>query len=192
MTLHKNSTSNELSAPLVAGLREGELAVGMARRWTRGVGAVVLAALVVGACSGDDASDEGGGDADDAGLTVEVVSSRPEYVSGGDALVAVGVPDGVDPADVTVEAGGEDVTDAFAADPDDDARLVGLVEGLPSGESEITAAAGDDCGLGHRHRPPDHRSRCSRASSFPSTPARPSRSGWRRPPPTTRAPHPRR
>ena len=118
--------------------------MGIVRTWTRGVGAVVVAALVAGACSGDDASDEGGDDAADAGLTVEVVSSRPEYVSGGDALVAVAVPDGVDVADVTVEAGGEDVTDAFAPAADDDARLVGLVEGLPSGESEITASAGDD------------------------------------------------
>ena len=72
------------------------------------------------------------------------MSSRPEYVSGGDAVVAVAVPDGVDPADVSVEAGGEDVTDAFGADPDDEARLVGLVDGLPSGDSEIVASAGDD------------------------------------------------
>jgi Tannase-like family of unknown function (DUF6351) len=108
--------------------------------------AATAAALVIGACTGDDggggagASDEGDGG---VGLAVEVVSSRPEYVSGGDALVGVSLPDGVDAAEVTVEADGADVTDAFAPDPHDRARLLGLVDGLPEGDSEIVATAGD-------------------------------------------------
>ena len=112
------------------------------RTWKRAAGAVVAAALVVAGCSGDD-DDGGGGAAEDGGLEIEVVSSRPEYVSGGDALVAVTLPDGTSADDVVVEAADTDVTDAFAPDPADDARLVGLVEGLPPGASEITATAGD-------------------------------------------------
>ena len=114
----------------------------VARTWARTVGVVVVAATAVAACSDDGGSGDDAGD--DGGLTVEVVSSRPEYVSGGDALVAVSLPAGVEAADVAVEAGGADVTDAFAADPDDAARLVGLVEDLPEGESEVTARAGDE------------------------------------------------
>jgi len=117
--------------------------VAVARTWTRVVALVALAAMVAAGCSGDD-DGSGGAEGGDGGLTVDVVSSRPEYVSGGDALVAVSVPDGVDVADIAVEAAGEDVTDAFAADPGDAARLVGLVEGLPEGESEITATVGDE------------------------------------------------
>jgi hypothetical protein len=110
------------------------------------VGAVALAGTVIAACSDDGAGGNGGDGAADAdgGLAVEVVSSRAEYVSGGDALVAVTVPDGVEPEDVSVSADDTDVTDAFAPDPDDAARLVGLVEGLPDGDSEITATAGDE------------------------------------------------
>jgi Tannase-like family of unknown function (DUF6351) len=111
----------------------------------RVVAMVALAATIAAGCSGDDDAGSADGDAGgDGGLTVEVVSSRPEYVSGGDALVAVSVPHGLDAAGLTVEAAGEDVTDAFAADPDDAGRLVGLVDGLPDGDSEITATAGDE------------------------------------------------
>jgi Tannase-like family of unknown function (DUF6351) len=112
------------------------------RTCARALAVVGLAATAV-ACSDDggDSGDSAGTDPGDAALAVEVVSSRPEYVSGGDALVAVTVPDGVDVADVTVEVGGTDVTDAFPPDPDDDGRLVGLVDDLPEGESEIVATA---------------------------------------------------
>ncbi|HEY8543518.1 MAG TPA: DUF6351 family protein [Acidimicrobiales bacterium] len=108
----------------------------------RSVGLAVVAALVVAGCSGGD--DDGGGDSsEDAALRVEVLSSRPEYVTGGDALVAVVATDGGGVDGVTVTADGEDVTDAFAPDPDDDTRLVGLVEDLPEGDSELVAERGD-------------------------------------------------
>jgi Tannase-like family of unknown function (DUF6351) len=116
--------------------------VAIVRTWTRAMTIAAVAATVVAGCT--EGGDSIGGEGGEGGLTVEVVSSRPEHVSGGDALVAVSVPDGVDAADVTVEAAGEEVTDAFAADPDDPARLVGLVDGLADGDSEITAVAGDE------------------------------------------------
>ena len=113
------------------------------RTWRRAAGAAVLVALVAAGCSGDDDGGAAGADDESGGLAIEVVSSRPEYVSGGDALVAVSLPEDVSADDVSVEAGDTDVTGAFAVDPADRARLVGLVEGLPEGESEITATAGD-------------------------------------------------
>jgi Tannase-like family of unknown function (DUF6351) len=105
---------------------------------------VVLVLAAVAACSGGGSGGPAGGDAG-AGLRVEVLSSRPEYVSAGDALVAVTVPRGSAPRDVKVTAGdGTDVTAAFHPDPGDRRRLVGLVDGLPEGRSAITATAGGD------------------------------------------------
>jgi hypothetical protein len=107
----------------------------------RRAGALALALLLAAvACS--DGGDTDGADSTD-GLRVEVLSSRPEYVSAGDALVAVTVPAGTDPGAVTVAVGDEDVTGAFAPDAADGRRLVGLVGDLPEGEATITAEAGD-------------------------------------------------
>jgi hypothetical protein len=63
----------------------------------RYVGFVVCLALAAAACSGADndetsEGDDGGSTSVDeapAGLTLEAVSTRPEYVTGGDVLVAV-------------------------------------------------------------------------------------------------------
>ena len=94
------------------------------------------------------------------GLVLEVLSSRPEFVSGGDALVSVRLPSGdgsahADPAGdrdghargkdhgdaghgtggpdavLRVELNGKDITEKFAASAD--GRWTALVEGLPEG-----------------------------------------------------------
>jgi hypothetical protein len=65
---------------------------------------------------------------------VEVLSSAPDQVSGGDALVAVRVPRGVDPDDVRITLDRVDVSAAFAPQGDE---LVGLVEGIPDGRSTL-------------------------------------------------------
>jgi hypothetical protein len=67
-------------------------------------------------------------------LTITVVSSRPDMVSGGDALLHIAPRDGV-----SVMANGRDVTAAFH---DDGVRLVGLIENLPVGKSTIEARRG--------------------------------------------------
>lgn len=103
---------------------------------SRAVALVVVGIAGITACSSDDSGSD-----EKSSLRVEAVSSRPEYVSGGDAVVAV-VGDDVD--GVAVELDGKDVTDAFSPDPDDARRLVGLVEGLPEGEAVVTASVGDD------------------------------------------------
>jgi hypothetical protein len=72
-----------------------------------------------------------------AEVTIRVLSSRPDLVTGDDALVEVAVPAGVSIGDLTISAGDREVTDAFAPLPD--GRFAGLVTGLPLGTSTITA-----------------------------------------------------
>jgi hypothetical protein len=72
-------------------------------------------------------------------LTIEVRSSAPGQVSGGDALLRVAAGAGIDLADVRVTRNGDDVTDAFT--PDEQSHtLTGLVDGLALGDNEIRAA----------------------------------------------------
>ena len=72
-------------------------------------------------------------------LVVQVLSNRADLVSGGDVLVAVRVPRGVDPADVRVTAGDRDVTQRFAVRAD--GRFEGLVTGLDLGRTVLRATA---------------------------------------------------
>jgi hypothetical protein len=110
------------------------------RGWRTGAAITAAAALVLPGSSRDGTKE--GRDRD--GLTVAVVSSRPEYVTGGDALVAVSLPKGVAIEDVSVSVGGTEVTERFTPDPDDGSRLVGLVDGLPDDAVDISASAGDE------------------------------------------------
>jgi hypothetical protein len=71
-------------------------------------------------------------------FSIEVLSSARDQVSGGDALVAVHVPRGVDPSDVRITVDRVDVSAAFAPQGDE---LVGLVEGIPEGRSTLTVAS---------------------------------------------------
>jgi hypothetical protein len=79
---------------------------------------------------------------------VSVLSGQADQVSGGDALVRVGLPDGLSADRVRVEVGDTDVTAAFSAD--DDGALVGLVTGLVEGDNTLTVSA---TGTGRRPRP---------------------------------------
>jgi hypothetical protein len=63
-----------------------------------------------------------------------VLSSEPDQVSGGDALIRVDAPRGLLDK-LAVERNGDDVTGAFERE---DGGLVGLVEGLDQGENELT------------------------------------------------------
>ncbi|KAA9134268.1 DUF6351 family protein [Microbacterium caowuchunii] len=75
--------------------------------------------------------------ADEPGLDVSVVSSRPDSVTGGDALVRVAGAG----ADVRVTAAGIDVTDVFVPHGD---GLIGLVDGLPLGVSDLAVESGGE------------------------------------------------
>jgi hypothetical protein len=86
--------------------------------------AAAAAALIAGFLSAPSAASGAGS------VSVEVLSGRADSVSGGDALVGVSGA----PAGARVVAAGVDVTDAFAPRGE---TLVGLVDGLPVGASEI-------------------------------------------------------
>ncbi len=65
---------------------------------------------------------------------VEVVSGRPNMISGGDALVRVAVPRNVPPHQVRINVDGRDVTARFR--PVEDGRtLLGLVDELALGDN---------------------------------------------------------
>jgi len=73
-----------------------------------------------------------------AAMTVQVLSSMPQLVTGGDALVKVSGT-AIGPV-ITVE--GKDVTSAFKADGS--GNYVGLVTGLKDGSNALVAKAGVD------------------------------------------------
>src|SRR6185503_6417160 len=79
-----------------------------------------------------------GGAADQ--LQVRVLSSRPEMVTGGDALVRVELPVGVSASDVKLTVNGTDATGRLKADASGRA-LTGLVSGLALGSNTLTASA---------------------------------------------------
>ena len=74
-------------------------------------------------------------------LTINVVSSPPQYVSGDDARIEIAVPDKTPLGDVDVTLNGSDVTSAFGPDPEGNHQLEGVVTGLPLGQSTIVASS---------------------------------------------------
>jgi hypothetical protein len=92
----------------------------------RAVGVAMLAALVFASSAEAAQAPE-----------IKVLSNRADLISWGDALVAVKLPKGAAPSDVTVSVGKRDVTDAFAVRRD--GRYEGLVRGLRLGPNVLTA-----------------------------------------------------
>jgi hypothetical protein len=98
------------------------------RRWVLTV-AVAAAVLVAAAPAGADATHE---------FRLEVLSSPPSMVTGGDALVRVTIPRTVPIAKATVAVNGRDVTGTLTLDAD--ARtLTGMVDGLALGANTLSA-----------------------------------------------------
>lgn len=77
-----------------------------------------------------------------SGLEMRTVSSAPELVTGGDALVEISSPRPFPHRRVEVRLDGEDVTDAFTWDEEREV-LVGLVDGMDVGEHELEAGLPD-------------------------------------------------
>lgn len=111
--------------------------------------AVLLAgivALMATACGGSDDDDD---DEDTPpppqgqSLSMTTVSSLPDYVSGGDALVQVQLPAGVS-GPPTVSLNGSKVSRPFT--DLGDGRWQGLVESMELGENTLQASAGDASG----------------------------------------------
>ena len=118
MTARLTLIGSDLSRPLVR-----TLVVSAAVATLSGLGALVLL---------DAASPE---------IQVSTPSSRPDMVTGGDALVRVEVPATIKVRDVRVTLGNTDVTRMFRADEGGHA-LVGLVTGLADGNNTLSAKAG--------------------------------------------------
>ena len=68
---------------------------------------------------------------------IRTLSNRADLISGGDALVQVVPPAGVDTSALGVEVDGRNVTSAFAVRPD--GRYLGLLKGLRNGDNVVTA-----------------------------------------------------
>lgn len=108
----------------------------MPRSSTRTISLLVPTSIAVAALLA--ACGDGGDDAPAPKL--ELLSSKPDMVSGGDALVAVTNLETA--AALTVRVNGTDVTSAFKADPTNPQRMLGLVTGLKVGSNELVAHGG--------------------------------------------------
>ena len=75
------------------------------------------------------------------GLQLRVLSSRPDMVTGGDALVRVDLPAGVNAKDVKLTVNGSDATTKLKADANG-RSLTGLVTGLALGSNTLAATGG--------------------------------------------------
>jgi hypothetical protein len=103
--------------------------------WGRGITVVALSlgAVSCAMSAGDD--DDDGGDRETT-YEISTLSGRPDMVSGGDALVLVSLPAGVDTAAVRLSLDEQDVTSAFRTTST--GALTALVSGLSIGASELT------------------------------------------------------
>ncbi len=99
---------------------------------TRLVRTALIAAVLVPAVSVTSAHAQTGGP------QLRVLSSRPDLVSGGDALVRVDLPAGTAATDVKVTVNGADVTSSLRAER---GGLIGVVTGLVNGSNTLTATA---------------------------------------------------
>ena len=80
--------------------------------------------------------------AQNGGLRLSALSSRPEFVSGGDVLVRVDVPAGTAMNGVKVSLNGADVTGKLRADAGG-RSLTGVIDGLTPGSNQMTATSGN-------------------------------------------------
>lgn len=74
----------------------------------------------------------------DAALEIRTLSSRADFVSGGDALVEVRVPGGTQPNELVLTLNDKDVTSRLSPDPMR-GSFVGLVDNLRLGTNELIA-----------------------------------------------------
>ncbi len=101
--------------------------------------AMMALSLLLAACGGSGSNDnDSNNPPPPAALTVSVLSSRPDTVTGGSALVDVALPAGVAASGVKLSANGTDVTSVLATSADG-MHLRGLVTGLAVGDTTLVA-----------------------------------------------------
>ncbi len=105
---------------------------------------LVALTLLITACSDNNSN---GGNSDNAVIlgefVVAVLSSPPEYVSGGDARVSIEVPEGLPRDEVKVSLDGRDVSEAFTA-MGESTVLRGRVSGLIDGDNLLVVSSSAD------------------------------------------------
>jgi hypothetical protein len=109
-------------------------------------------------------------------LTIEVLSSAPDQVTGGDALVRVTAGVKTRLAEIRVTRNGADVTGAFTPDPAS-RTMTGLVDGLEPGTNQLRARAGRGPAARltvHNHPIPCSSRLCRPSRRTPPAPTRPS------------------
>jgi hypothetical protein len=110
------------------------------------LGVVALWAFAAPAWSGaDNASPKAGQAGKSPEHSIEVLSSEPRLISGGSALVRITLPPGTVRNGVTVTAAGRDMTSRFKELVP--GALVGLIDGLPVGDSSIDVKPNRGVGL---------------------------------------------
>jgi hypothetical protein len=130
---------NAISGACDPSVQQGD---NMVNRRLAPAAAAVMALSFLGGCGGGDSADSalrsGTASARPGGLlTATVLSSRPELVSGGDALIKVNSPPGIDVSRITVALNGVDVTSSFQPT---EGGIMGLVSGLQLGQNTLTAS----------------------------------------------------
>ena len=105
-----------------------------------GLRVMLAVAVAAGVALGVGACIVRGGDAGEGAYELQILSGRPDMVTGGDALVSVAAAPDADLSALRVALDGNDVTAAFR--PSSPGVLVGLVEGL-SDSSELLLASAD-------------------------------------------------
>lgn len=109
----------------------------IAKRKAASLAAAGLAAATLVALTGC-----GGNDSGPAAPAVQILSSKAEHVSGGNALIDITVPDGA--GALSAKLNGSDVSGAFKADPLRVGHLMGIVGGMANGDNTPTAGFGDN------------------------------------------------
>jgi hypothetical protein len=104
-------------------------------RFGRGAAATVACAMMMIACGGGDAAPAAAPQGE--APTLAVLSSKAEFVSGGDALIEVKLPAGAQANQLQVSLNGTVVTPALTADAS--GALHGLLGGLKNGENSVVA-----------------------------------------------------
>ena len=98
--------------------------------------AVASVASLVAGCSGD-------GDPAPLAPTIELLSSKAEHVTDGDALVAITFANSANATAMrAISLNGTDLTAQFKADPENSAKFIGLVSGLKTGANTLDANHG--------------------------------------------------
>lgn len=112
------------------------------------VASVFSAAALVAACGGSSGDGTNAIQPAANDLVVQTISSPPEFVTAGTALLQIALPAGTTSSNTSVTANGKPINVALAAGPSP-STLIGVVQGLPDGISQVVVNTTDAQGNAH-------------------------------------------